>query len=71
MTPAPTAKSMDVSIHPRVSQGRAIYAKANTAKAPKGTTKAERRLHVRQADFDRLPPSTKTGRTRPGSNKKS
>ncbi len=71
MTPTPAQPKLDSSIHPRVHQGRTAHEKRNTAKPPKGTSKMEKRLHVRQADFDKLPPSTKSGRKRPGSNKKS
>lgn len=65
------APKPDSSIHPRVVNGRTVHRKSNTAKPPKRTTKAEKKLHTRQAVFDRMPPSNKVGHRRPGSNKKS
>jgi len=62
---------LDQSIHPRVVNGRTAYKKSNTAKPPKRTTKAEKRLHTRQAVFDRMSATDKQGHRRPGSNKKS
>ncbi len=65
-----TPSTIDQSIHPRVQNGRTAHTKSNTARPPQRTTKAEKRLQARRADFEKLSPSARQGRRRPGSNKK-
>ncbi len=63
-----------VSIHPRVVKGRTVHPKVNTAKPTSRTTKAEKNLQRRRADFDtmkgRLAPQDALAYKRPGSMKK-
>lgn len=55
----------ETSIHPRVQNGRTVFAKSNTAHPPKKTGKLEKRLQARRQAY-KDSPSTK----KPGSNKK-
>jgi hypothetical protein len=54
------------SIHPRVKNGRTVHEKKNTAHPTRRTTKAQKRLHVRQHAY-----KDDASTTKPGSFKKS